>query len=94
MEKILNNLKLRKKNFTSYDSINQSDPDGTRDEYLESQYKLEKKKEKYLKSNLFKSRIINTEINSSLILQIVLYYNFFYSIMCFLIQFFSACFKV
>jgi hypothetical protein len=53
-----------------------------------------KKHEDMKKTNIFKSRIIDTEINSSLILQIVIYYQFYYTLMSFFIQFTSVAFKV
>lgn len=77
-----------------YEKLDQNDPDRTRDEFLEAQENLEKQKQEKNKTNLFKSRIIDTEINSSLIFQSVLYFNFFYSIMCFFLQIYSASYKL
>jgi hypothetical protein len=71
-----------------YDVVNQSDPDRTRDEFLEEQENLNKKKEGLLKTNLFK------EINASLTFQIVLYFNFYWAIICAMIQIYSISFKV
>jgi hypothetical protein len=81
----------RKKN--SYQYINNTDSDRTRDELTEENNENKKRKE-LLNTNLYKSRIIDTEINSSLILQMLLYYNFFYSIMCFNLQLISTAYKV
>jgi hypothetical protein len=94
MENFLKNIKKSKNQKLKYEEISQTDPDRTRDEFLEEQEKLKDKKDELSKTNLFKSRIIHTEINSSLIFQTVLYFNFFYSIMCFLIQIFSVSYKV
>lgn len=89
----MNNFRERNKKSV-YDPVNQSDPDRTRDEFLEEQENLNKKKEGLLKTNLFKSRIIHTEINASLTFQIVLYFNFYWAIICAMIQIFSISFKV
>lgn len=77
-----------------YKKLDQNDPDRTRDEFLEAEQNLENQKQEKNKTNLYKSRIIDTEINSSLIFQSVLYFNFFYSIMCFLLQIYSASYKL
>lgn len=45
-------------------------------------------------TNIFKTRVIESEINSSLFLQVLLYYNFWYSIVCFAFQLVSVSFKV
>lgn len=78
----------------NYEQLNQSDPDRTRDEFLEAQENLEKKVQQKNKTNLYKSRIIDTEIHSSLVFQSVLYFNFFYSIMSFFLQIFSVSYKL
>ncbi len=78
----------------NYERLDQTDPDRTRDEFLEAQENLDKKKQEKNKTNLYKSRIIDTEINSSLVFHSVLYFNFFYSIMCFILQLFSASYKL
>jgi len=104
-----NDLRNGNFDFNEYERIDQSDSDRTRDEFLEVLEKDKKIKEEYNKSNLFKSRIIgefkieiylkifsliDSEINASLILQIILYYNYYYSIMGFFFQFASCCYKV
>jgi hypothetical protein len=89
----MNNIRERKKKGV-YDPLNQTDPDRTRDEFLEEQENLNRKKEEFYKTNLFKSRIIHTEINASLTFQIVLYFNFYWAILCAMIQIFSISFKV
>jgi hypothetical protein len=63
-------------------------------EYKEEEKIVMKKQQEMKKTNIFKSRIIDTEINSSLILQIVIYYQFYYTLMSFFIQFTSVAFKV
>ena len=45
-------------------------------------------------SNLFKSRIIETEINSSLFLQQLLYFNFFYDFLAFTLQLSSHVYRI
>lgn len=87
-------IRDRRNNNPNYESVSQSDPDRTRDEYLEEQERINKRQQEYNKTNLFKSRIIHTEINASLTFQTVLYFHYFYTIMCFLIQFFSCLYKV
>lgn len=77
-----------------YESINQSESDDTRDEFLDDQERINKKINEMNKTNLYKSRIIHTEINASLIFQSVLHYNFYYAILNFLIQIFSNSYKV
>lgn len=79
---------------SQYEPVSQTDSERTRDEFLEEQERINKRQQEYSKTNLFKSRIIHTEINSSLIFQTVLYYHYFYTIICFLIQLFSISFKV
>ncbi len=94
MSNSININRLDNRSNLSYDPVDQSDPDRTRDEFLEEQERLEKRKEEYFKTNLFKSRIIDTEINASLIFQTILYFHFYYTIICFMIQFFSVVFKL
>ncbi len=45
-------------------------------------------------SNLFKSRIIETEINSSLFLQQLLYFNFYYVFLAFTLQLSSHVYRI
>ena len=45
-------------------------------------------------SNLFKSRIIETEINSSLFLQQLLYFNFYYVFLAFALQLSSHVYRI
>ena len=45
-------------------------------------------------SNLFKSRIIETEINSSLFLQQLLYFNFYYVFLAFALQLSSHIYRI
>lgn len=79
---------------SGYQTVIQTDLDRTRDEFEEEQELTKKKKEEMSKTNIYKSRIIDTEINSSLTFQIFLYYNFFYAIICFNLQFVSVIYKV
>jgi hypothetical protein len=81
-------------NNNNYEPVSQGDSDRTRDEFLEAQEKMEKLNKEKKKTNLFKSRIIDTEINASLVFQTVLYFNFYYAIMCFFLQLFSDCYKI
>ena len=64
------------------------------EEETEEDLKNRQKKEVHRKTNIFKSRIIETEINSSLILQIIIYYQYYFSLMSFFIQFSSVAYKV
>lgn len=45
-------------------------------------------------TNKFKTRIIESEINSGLFLQVLIYYNFFSAIICFLFEIVAITFKV
>ena len=45
-------------------------------------------------TNKYKTRIIESEINSGLFLQILIYYNFFSAIICFLFEIVAITFKV
>lgn len=50
--------------------------------------------EQAYKTNKYKTRIVESEINSSLFFQKLLYYNTYYSIICFAFQIFSLSYKV
>jgi hypothetical protein len=89
-----NSNRKRTNSKNAYEPLNQSDSERTRDEFLEAQESLNQKINQKNKTNLYKSRIIDTEIHSSLIFQTVLYFNFFYSIMSFLLQLFSLSYKL
>ena len=45
-------------------------------------------------SNKYKTRIIDSEINSNLTLQILIYFNFCYFFVCFGLEMSSICFKI
>ena len=45
-------------------------------------------------SNKYKTRIIDSEINSNLTLQILIYFNFCYFFVCFGLEIGSICFKI
>lgn len=45
-------------------------------------------------TNKYKTRIIESEINSGLFLQILIHYNFYASFICFSFQIFANSFKV
>ena len=51
-------------------------------------------REQASKTNKYKIRIIESEISSNLFFQILIYYNSFYSVICFCFQIFSLSFKV
>jgi hypothetical protein len=83
-----------KRNRSGYAKVQKYDPEMTTDGYLREQDKIEQRKQMLMKTNLYKSRIIDSVINSSLALQITLYYNFFWTFICFGLQLFSVSFKV
>ena len=82
------------RNEQPYSTIAQNETDRTSDNFEEQNEILERRRADLLKTNLYRTRVIETEINSSLIMQIVLYFNFFYSCLCFPIQLFSITYKV
>ena len=45
-------------------------------------------------SNKYKTRIIDSEINSNLTLQILIYFNFCYYVVCFALELSSICFQL
>lgn len=53
-----NPSQIRNRN-TNYENINQTDPDRTRDEFLEEQERAKKRSEEFSSTNLFKARIIS-----------------------------------
>lgn len=61
--------------------------------YLVNQEELIRK-EQAAKTNKFKVRVVESEINSNLFFQTLLYYNSLYSIICFCFQIISVSFKV
>ena len=63
----------------SYLNASQNDLDTTRDDLEEERIELERRQEELNRTNFFKTRVIESEINSSLVFQISLYYNFFYN---------------
>lgn len=78
----------------SYLNASQNDLDTTRDDLEEERIELERRQEELNRTNLFKTRVIESEINSSLVFQISLYYNFFYSFLCFALQISSVSYKL
>ena len=88
--KTTTNPRNRREKKVSYNILPQDD----NQEIKENEKIMMKRQEDMKKTNIFKSRIIDTDINSSLILQIVVYYQFYYTLMSFFIQFTSVAFKV
>jgi len=50
-------------------------------------------KEEAAKTNKYKTRIVESEINSNLLFATLIHYNIYYSIVCFLFQIFTAFYK-
>ena len=71
-----------------------NDLDSTRDDLEEERKELERKQAELNRTNLFKTRVIESEINSSLVFQIALYYNWFYCFLCFVLQLSSIAYKL
>ena len=71
-----------------------NDLDSTRDDLEEERKELERKQAELNRTNLFKTRVIESEINSSLAFQIALYYNWFYCFLCFILQISSISYKL
>ena len=63
------------------------------DTYLINQEEEIRKREAQ-KTNKYKTRIIDSEINSSVFLATLIHYNIYYSIVCFSFQFFALLFKL
>lgn len=87
-------------NDAQYNVVPQNDLDSTIDDLEErSLNEVQRNRENIernekAKTNLFKTRIIESEINSSLIFQITLYFNFYYSFLCFVLQVSSISYKL
>ena len=71
-----------------------NDLDSTRDDFEEERKELERQQAEQNRTNLFKTRVIESEINSSLVFQIALYYNWFYCFLCFVLQLSSIAYKL
>ena len=71
-----------------------NDLDSTRDDLEEERKELERKQAELNRTNLFKTRVIESEVNSSLVFQIALYYNWFYCFLCFVLQLSSIAYKL
>lgn len=76
-----------------YNSVVQNDLDSTIDD-LDDRSRRQAQSDEIAKSNLFRTRIIQGEINSSLLFQITLYFNFYYSLLCFVLQISSVSYKL
>ena len=69
----------------------------THDDLEEEKKKIEEEMEEMDElelSNQYKTRIIDSEINSNLTLQILIYFNFCYYFVCFALELSSICFKI
>ena len=73
---------------------NNSGLNETFDDLEEEKKKLEEDKERMESSNIFKVRIIDSEINSNLHLQILMYFNFYYLYICFAFEISSISFRL
>ena len=71
-----------------------NDLNSTFDDLENERKKTQEELENMDDSNLFKSRIIETEINSSLFLQQLLYFNFFYDFLVFTLQLSSHVYRI
>ena len=75
-------------------AVANNDLDSTRDDLEEERKELERKQAELNRTNLFKTRVIESEINSSLVFQIALYYNWFYCFLFFVLQLSSIAYKL
>ena len=75
-------------------AVANNDLDSTRYDLEEERKELERKQAELNRTNLFKTRVIESEINSSLVFQIALYYNWFYCFLCFVLQRSSIAYKL
>ena len=69
----------------------------TYDDLEEEKKKLEEEMEELDEldySNQFKTRIIDSEINSNLTLQILIYFNFYFYFVCLALELSTICFKI
>ncbi len=69
----------------------------THDDLEEEKKKVEEEMEEMdelEQSNQYKTRIIDSEINSNLTLQILIYFNFCYYFVCFALEMSAICFKL
>jgi hypothetical protein len=84
-------------NNLSRSQINNNALEKTYDDLEEEKKRLEEEMEdfdEYELSNKYKTRIIDSEINSNLTLQILIYFNFCYFFVCFGLEIGSICFKI
>ena len=72
---------------------NRDDLNTTETDLEDERRELERQQEELNKTNLFKTRVIDSEINSSLVFQVSLYYNFYYTFLCFILQLSSCAYK-
>ena len=72
---------------------NRDDLNTTETDLEDERRELERQQEELNRTNLFKTRVIESEINSSLVFQISLYYNFYYTFLCFVLQLSSCAYK-
>ena len=72
---------------------NRDDLNTTETDLEDERRELERQQEELNKTNLFKTRVIDSEINSSLVFQIILYYNFYYTFLCFVLQLSSCAYR-
>ena len=84
-------------NNLSRSQINNNALEKTYDDLEEEKKNLEEEMEDFDEfevSNKYKTRIIDSEINSNLTLQILIYFNFCYFFVCFGLEIGSICFKI
>mgnify|MGYP002863231718 FL=1 len=84
-------------NNLSRSQINNNALEKIYDDLEEEKKRLEEEMEdfdEYELSNKYKTRIIDSEINSNLTLQILIYFNFCYFFVCFGLEIGSICFKI
>jgi hypothetical protein len=81
-------------NSLSEDQNINNELDETEDDELSlERRRIQEQKENMEGSNLFKARVIETEVNSGLWLQEFLYFNFFYNFLAFSLQLSSYVYK-
>ena len=90
-------MNISQLNNISQSQINNNALERTYDDLEEEKKRLEEEMEdmdEFELSNKYKTRIIDSEINSSITLQILIYFNFCYFFICFAFEISSIVFKI
>ena len=90
-------MNISQLNNLSESQINNNALEKTYDDLEEKKKMIEEELEEndeFELSNKYKTRIIDSEINSNLTLQILIYFNFCYFFICFALEISSIVFKI